>query len=46
MTSSSDKTYKIWDLIEGKLLKTVSAHANTINSICLNFNDSILLTGS
>lgn len=44
---SVDESIKVWDVLNGKLLKTISAHSELVNSISLPQGDnSILCSGS
>lgn len=44
---SVDESIKVWDVLNGKLLKTISAHSELVNSISLPMGDnSILCSGS
>lgn len=43
-TASSDRTVKLWNAEEGKLIRTLSEHAHWVNTLALN-TDFLLRTG-
>jgi WD40 repeat protein len=45
-SASKDKTIKIWDIKEGKEVKTLSEHTDHVNSISISPNNQILASGS
>ncbi len=44
-SSSDGQTIKIWDISNGKCLKSLHGHTSRINSLAI-FNDTILVSGS
>lgn len=41
-----DKTVKLWDKNDGKLLKTFLGHTNQVNSVSISFDKKLLVSGS
>jgi WD40 repeat protein len=47
LTSGSfDKTIKVWDLEQGRLLKSLNDHSNCVNSITTSADGTTLISGS
>ena len=45
VSSSKDKTIKIWDLENGDILKTLEGHTDTVVSLSLSYDQQILISG-
>lgn len=43
-TASGDRTVRLWNLMSGSTIRTISAHARGI--ACVNISDGLLVTGS
>lgn len=41
-----DKTFFIWDVLSGNIIRKVLAHNNRINTITLNPHQNVIATGS
>ncbi len=46
ISAGGDKTLKIWDLITGREIRTIKAHAGVINSIAIAPGGTMALSGS
>jgi WD40 repeat protein len=46
ITASWDKTAKIWDATNGKLLQTLTGHTNYVDNACFSNDGSVALSGS
>ena len=46
VSSSMDKTIKIWDIPSGKLLKTLEGHSERVNCVSFSNDERILASGS
>lgn len=46
ITSGMDKRIKLWSVPDWQLIKTIEGHQNSVNSISLNSEESLLASGS
>ncbi len=46
ISSSKDKTIKIWDLKNLKLKKSLNAHEDSIRSICISPDNNFIISSS
>jgi WD40 repeat protein/uncharacterized caspase-like protein len=45
-TGNADRTVKLWDVAEGKLLQTFSGHQNEVRSVVFSKEDNYIFSGS
>lgn len=45
-SAGRDGTIKLWDMASDEVVKTLSGHINTVNSVAFNFDGSLLASGS
>jgi len=46
ISSSVDKTIKLWDIGTKKLVKTFNGHSNTVDGVCFSPDGSLIASGS
>jgi pleiotropic regulator 1 len=45
VTGSNDRTIKFWDLVEGKLIITLTGHINSVRALALSNRHPYLFSG-
>ena len=46
VSGSDDQTIKIWEVLSGKLLKTLEGHSNNVLCVCFSNDGSKIASGS
>jgi WD40 repeat protein len=46
MSSSGDKTIKLWDIKTGNNIRILTGHNNDVSSTCFLFDNNIIASGS
>lgn len=46
VSSSDDKSVRLWDVSEGKLISTLNNHRGAVNSVVFSHDGSAMISGS